>query len=102
VNGLPLQDVVLDDAALGQLVFDVEHAAQLIAVVIRPFGVRRAAMAPASLDEAYRALRQRTASVQLRYRFSGEEWWDTLLPLPSGVRLVRISHTRALAAEPTP
>jgi hypothetical protein len=28
----------------------------------------------------------------------GEEWWDTLLPAGTGIRLVRISHTRALAS----
>ena len=29
----------------------------------------------------------------------GEEWWDTLIPAGSLTRLVRINHTRALAAE---
>lgn len=101
MTGVPLQDAMLDAAALAQLVLDVEQAAELIAVMIRPLGARRATMAPASLGEAHRALRDRTASVQLRYRHAGEEWWDTLLPLPSGTRLVRINHTRALAADPS-
>mgnify|MGYP006160406211 CR=1 FL=1 len=26
------------------------------------------------------------------------EWWDTLLHTPTGVRLIRIDHDRALAA----
>jgi hypothetical protein len=31
--------------------------------------------------------------VQLRYRFEGTEWWDTLMPLGGGrVRLVRIDR----------
>jgi hypothetical protein len=50
-----------------------------------------------SLEAALRVLRERTASVQLRYRHRGEEWWDTLMPSGSGIRLIRISHTRALA-----
>jgi hypothetical protein len=96
----PLQDVVLDDAELAQLAFDVEHAAELLAVIARPIGARRAAAAGAcSLDDAVRALRGRSASVQLRYRHRGEEWWDTLIPTAAGVRLVRISRTRALADE---
>jgi hypothetical protein len=102
----PLSDVLLDDTELAQLAFDLEHAAELIDVAIRPLGARRAAAsgrpapaaAPAAaLGAALRALSERTASVQLRYRYRGEEWWDTLLPAGSGTRLVRINHTRALA-----
>ena len=94
----PLSDVLLDDAQLAQLAFDVEHAAELLAVAIRPLGARRAAASgPPTLEAALRALSERTASVQLRYRYRGEEWCDTLLPAGAGVRLVRISHTRALA-----
>jgi hypothetical protein len=37
------------------------------------------------------------SSSELRYRFANEEWWDTLTHTASGVRLIRISHTRALA-----
>ena len=95
----PLSDAILDGAQLAQLVFDIEHAAELIAVAIRPLGSRRveAAERP-SLESAFHALCERTASVQLRYRYRGEEWWDTLLPVSAGTRLVRISHTRALAS----
>jgi hypothetical protein len=94
----PLSDVLLDDAQLAQLALDLEHAAELIDVAIRPLGARRAAASGRpSLAAAVRALTERTASVQLRYRYRGEEWWDTLLPAGVGVRLVRISHTRALA-----
>lgn len=96
--GAPLQDAILDDATLAQLLFDVEHAGELVAVVIRPLGARRAGPTGSpTLETAHRALCERSASVQLRYRHGGEEWWDTLLPTPTGTRLVRISHTRALA-----
>jgi hypothetical protein len=102
----PLQDVLLDHAQLAQLALDLEHAAELLDVAIRPLGARRAAASGRpSLEAALRALCERTASVQLRYRYRGEEWWDTLLPTSAGVRLVRISHTRALACsipEPGP
>ena len=87
----PLTDVLLDDAQLAQLAFDLEHAAELIDVAIRPLGARRAAPSGRpSLSAALHALATRTASVQLRYRHRGEEWWDTLLPANAGVRLVRI------------
>ena len=53
-----------------------------------------------ALDAAHRAFVAREiAGVQLRYRFAGEEWWDTLSHTPAGIRLIRISHTRALAAD---
>lgn len=97
MNGVPTQDVILDDASVAQLLFDIEHAAELMGVALRSLGARRASSAAASLADASRALVDRSASVQLRYRHAGEEWWDTLIPLPSGVRLIRISHTRALA-----
>ncbi|RBP45184.1 hypothetical protein DES53_103181 [Roseimicrobium gellanilyticum] len=37
----------------------------------------------------------RTGSVralQVRYHFDGGEWWDTIMTLPEGFRLVRIRH----------
>lgn len=98
MTGAPLQDALLDEPTLAQLLFDIEHAGQLIGVVIRPLGARRrvGASPPATLEAARQALEEGTASVQLRYRFGGEEWWDTLLPAGHQIRLVRISHTRAL------
>lgn len=30
--------------------------------------------------------------LQIRYRFEGATWWDTLLVGPRGIRLVRIQH----------
>ena len=96
----PLSDVILDDAQLAQLVLDIARAAELLDVSIRPRGLRRPAAGPRpSLEDALGALSRRAASVQLRYRYQGEEWWDTLLLVDVGVRLVRISRTRALAFE---
>ncbi len=97
----PLHDVLLDDDTVTQLFFDVGHAAELLAVSVKSPGARRAdepaAASLAGLDQALRALLEgRVAGVQLRYRHAGEEWWDTLARTPAGVRLIRISHTRAL------
>jgi hypothetical protein len=92
MNGVPTQDAVLDDATVARL--------ELIGVVLRPLGMRRATGGAATLADASRALADRSASIQLRYRHAGEEWWDTLIPLPAGVRLatsqLRTGHcTRA-------
>jgi hypothetical protein len=100
----PFQQAILDDATLGQLFFDIAHAAELVAVIPKGVGARHAGELAATreaLDEACRAFTARElAGLQLRYRFAGEEWWDTLTHTPAGVRLVRISHTRALATGP--
>ncbi len=99
----PVQEALLDEPTTRQLFFDIEHAAELIDVVYKGPGARRADPVPAtpSLADAHRALASGHA-VQLRYRFGGEEWWDTLIGTEAGVRLVRISHSRALAVSDPP
>ena len=103
---ISLQEAVLDDATVGQLFFDIAHAAELIAVVQKGAATHHAhgaSSSPAALDAAHHALVARQISgVQLRYRFRGEEWWDTLTRTERGVRLVRISHTRAVSIDPEP
>ena len=98
----PVHAAELDDAALAQLELDVELAAELIELVVKPLGARQAAPPGGwTLAEAHRALAARElAAVQLRYRFASDEWWDTLLRTRDGVRLVRINHTAAVAAPP--
>ncbi len=98
---VPVHDAILEPATIAQLFFDIGHAAELVGITLKHAGARRAAAASAapSLDDAHRRFAAReVAAVQLRYRFAGEEWWDTLAHTPAGVRLVRISHTRALAS----
>jgi hypothetical protein len=98
----PIQEVLLDEDTVTQLFFDVAHAAELVAVVEKGAGARRAEP-PAQSEQALEAARaaflaRRIGAVQLRYRHAGEEWWDTLTHTAAGIRLIRISHTRALAA----
>ena len=98
----PLYDVILDPETVAQLFFDVGHAAELLGITLKTAGARRSVhAATCSLDEAYRALVAGTG-VQLRYRFGNEEWWDTLLHAPTGIRLIRVSHTVALAIDSNP
>lgn len=101
---VPLQDVILDDATVDQLFFDVAQAAELIGVVHKGPGAKRsqdAVLTAGALDRAHRAFTARElAAVQLRYRFGGEEWWDTLTRTDRGVRLIRISHSLARTTPP--
>ena len=95
----PIHDVLIDDATVDQLFFDIGAAAELIAAIARAPGAARADDAPLALAAAHDALCSgAAAAVQLRYRHAGEEWCDTVSRTPAGYRLVRISHTRALAA----
>jgi hypothetical protein len=97
----PIAHATLDAETLGQLLFDIEHAAELVGISIKPLGHVRAepSSLPRGLDEVHRALVTGTvAGVQLRYRHRGEEWWDTLSPTSNGWRLVRINHTHTVAA----
>lgn len=98
-----LQDAILDEAMLARLFFDVAEAGQLLEIVLK--GAAEG-MTPdpteITLDAAFAALRERRVfGVQLRYCFGGSEWWDTLMVVRGGVRLVRIDHTAALAAVPS-
>lgn len=93
-----LQDAILDEATLDRLFDDVATSAELLEIA---FKGGSEAMTPeptaASLASARRALRDGAVfGVQLRYRFAGTEWWDTLMPTRNGVRLVRIDRGAAL------
>ncbi|WP_437520279.1 hypothetical protein WME79_26305 [Sorangium sp. So ce726] len=99
----PLQEAVLDEETLDQLFFDIAEAAELVSVSFKAGATARAGDLPRAgsgsgeLALARRALRDGTAlGVQIRYRFAGSEWWDTLLRIPSGVRLVRVRIEDAL------
>jgi len=94
----PLYEAVLDDRALGALVDDLLAVATLLGVSTKGAGARLAAgetdgRPREQLVRAIGALRERAiAGVQVRYRHEGREWWDTLLRVEAGVRLVRICH----------
>ena len=92
----PLPDVfmtVLDREQAERILDDIEHHAELLQVMRKSAARDHADEPSADLalarcflgDEAQRGL-------QLRYRFRGEVWTDTLMRLPSGkLRLVRMA-----------
>lgn len=95
-----LQDVMLDEATLDRLFTDVAELATLLDVAVKgaPEDMTPPST-PRSLADVRAALREgRVFGVQLRYRYAGTEWWDTLMRTASGVRLVRIDHGAALLA----
>jgi hypothetical protein len=93
----PVHIAEIDRATLADLFADVEALGEDLAIVLKHTaeGNVDAALAP-SLEDAMRHLTRGTAlGAQLRYRFRGAQWWDTVMSTPQGFRLVRIQHRAA-------
>ncbi|MFW5877014.1 MAG: hypothetical protein ACOCXM_09775 [Myxococcota bacterium] len=92
----PLPDVhqaVLDGAGLDDLLRDVELAAELLGVTVKGGAHVHADEGEIPLSDARELLLDGAVrGMQLRYRFEGAEWWDTILRTPGGFRVVRIRH----------
>lgn len=90
----PLPDLEtgeLDEHTIDRLFDDIARDAQLVAVLIKGGAEVLAEGGGVSLSEAREKLRTRAVrGVQLRYRFGGEEWWDTLITTTDRVRIVRM------------
>lgn len=88
-----LQQAELDVATVAQLFRDLAHCTQVIAVL--PRYTARTLVPPHTieLEAAHAGILDGTLrGVQVRYRYEGREWTDTLLALaPGRTRLVRIN-----------
>ncbi len=95
-HGVPLadlQDAILEPEMLGQLLFDVETQTELIEILVKGGATAQATAGVPTLAAARALLESGSVlGVQLRYRWGGFEWWDTLVRSPGGIRLVRIQH----------
>lgn len=94
----PLFTATLDREALTQLCFDLGQAAEVFAVLERGergLVPKERGTTPEALTALVAGLLDgRVPAAQVRYRFAGDEWWDTLTATGAGVRLVRILHRR--------
>jgi hypothetical protein len=91
-----LSEALLHAETLHQLLFDIENAATLIGISIKYKPTENAETAALPLSQIAEALlAKRILGVQIRYIHQGHEWWDTLLCVPDGTRLVRIEHSAA-------
>lgn len=87
-----LQDAVISTAELEVLFADLASHAEIGAIVLKGAATERAA-GTATLEDAQAALVAGTVrGVQIRYRFDGTGWWDTLLCVPGGFRVVRMER----------
>jgi len=90
----PLQIADIDRDTLRELFVDVETLAHNLEIVLKRGSEQHVVNEPSrSLSDAMSELLLGTAvGAQLRYRFKGADWWDTLLRTENGFRLVRIQH----------
>ncbi len=84
---------VIDPPTLTRLFADLESAASVLGV--REKGGPGAFAGADELSPAAalgRLLAGAARAVQVRYRFDGHEWTDTMLAVPTGFRVVRCRH----------
>ncbi|MGI9473665.1 MAG: hypothetical protein ACR2NZ_19135 [Rubripirellula sp.] len=91
--GEPPQEVYHDDWSLeqvGQLFLDLAAGAEVEHVQIRLSADRPSADQRVTLQDASDAFhRGEATAIQIRYRFEGQVWCDTLMVRPTEVRIVR-------------
>lgn len=90
----PLHIADIDGETVRELFLDVESLGEHLEIVIKHSSEGHVDRGPCtSLTDAITQLLLGTAlGVQLRYRFQGADWWDTLMRTAEGFRLVRIQH----------
>jgi hypothetical protein len=98
VEGRPelpaLHTTALDAAQVEQLLTDIETCTELVEILPK-YGPQHRAPETArlTLADARTLLATRAVrGLQLRYRYDGADWWDTLMLDGAGFRVVRIRH----------
>ena len=89
----PIQDLVLDEDMVDRLFTDLGLGAQILGVTVKGGAVARASgESPGSELGRLRGLLTtgQVYGLQVRYLHHGQEWWDTLMRVAGGIRLVRV------------
>ena len=83
---------VLDEPTLQALLDDLTGLTEILEVLTKGGEFTRAQRVDEDLRQAVAALTAgRVRGVQVRYLWEGQQWLDTLLQGPEGVRLVRVN-----------
>ncbi len=86
-----LQTGDLDAPTLAALFDDLERHTDVLDVLVKGSPTRHVSPTPIPLREAQALLAAgEVRGVQVRYRWQGAEWRDTLMQLPAVVRVVRM------------
>jgi hypothetical protein len=97
-----LHSATLDQDAFEALLHDIENCTELLAVIPR-FNSRVPVpdLAEVTLERARELVAARAIrGLQLRYRYQDAEWWDTVMVLEEGYRVVRIRQDPEGAGRP--
>ena len=87
-----LHQTELDPEMVQTLFADLESCAEILAVIPK-YGPGYIAVKSINLAEGERALKAgELRGLQVRYRYQGDEWWDTLIASGANVRITRIKH----------
>lgn len=93
----PLQTATLDEATLDRLFQEVAALPTPPEVIVKWAPREHTPDGKTTLAEAREALREgRAFGLQLRYSLDGSLWFDTLMRIDGGVRLVRIAHPASM------
>lgn len=89
-----LHNAMLDMAQVEQLLSDIETCTQLVEILPKYAAQGYVSdRAGVTLAEARTLLANRAVrGLQLRYRYDGGDWWDTLMLAGDRFRVVRIQH----------
>jgi hypothetical protein len=84
----------LDASQVEQLLEDIQACTELLEILPKYAAQGRVPdTATVTLDHARELLSSRSVrGLQLRYRYDGAEWWDTLILAGDDYRIVRIRH----------
>lgn len=83
---------LLDDATLADYYRDLGHT-RIFGIMVKGGPERYANEDSVPLETAKELLANNLChGIQIRYIWQEEEWWDTLVAMAEGVRLVRIKH----------
>lgn len=88
----PLQQSVLDAPTLAALFSDLAACTEIIAILPKTHATQYIEpTAGLTLTDAHTGLADGSfRAVQIRYRYDSQEWCDTLMKTPGGIRVVRI------------
>ncbi|WP_018969501.1 hypothetical protein [Rubritalea marina] len=84
----------LEPQALERLIADIKVCTQILEVIPKYASTGYVDDSEkVDIDDAVQALVEgKLRGLQLRYLYEGDQWWDTLIRLPQGVKLVRVKH----------
>ncbi len=89
VEVLPLNEAMLDDDQLAQLFTDIELATEVLEVRLKGGDVVHSVAGTTLADARQNLAAQTVPAAQIRYAYRGQQWIDTLMRTPLGVKLIR-------------